>query len=402
MKNNMITSIITLREMKLFSLAILLALCGSLGLDINLASLPHIMVYMHTDKQHMQQSVTFFILGVGLSLLIYGPLSDKVGRKPVVIFGLCLACIASYLTVFAQHVTPFLELRFLQGIGSGVCWGVGRIIAADIMQGERLASVGSYFTLFISLSPLLAPALGGYIQQWFGWQANFILLGSIILLVLLLFLLFFEETNVHKRQEAFALRALAKNYLSFFHNRVFIGCVLLTGISMSATIVYTTISPFIFQQQFHTSAILFGWLTAVVGAAGIVSKLISPFFIVRLKKYKSLIMGISLLLFGGLFLSAFALMHLINIPIFLIGVSIAVFALVFIGSITMAMALSPFHDKRGSAGALFGSFQLLIAFAFSSIVASFPHPGTSLLAIAYVILGALGFVSYFTLVKKED
>ena len=87
-----------------------------------------------------------------------------------------LACISSYSAAFVQHIVPFLILRILQGVGSGVCWGLGRIIAADVMQGERLAATGSYFTLFLSLSPLLAPALGGYVQHWFGWQANFILL----------------------------------------------------------------------------------------------------------------------------------------------------------------------------------------------------------------------------------
>ncbi|MCW5588336.1 MAG: multidrug effflux MFS transporter [Legionellales bacterium] len=393
---------ITFREFKLMSLTVLLAICGSLGVDIHLASLPHIMIYLHTTRAHMQQSVTLFILGVGLSMLIYGPLSDKIGRKPVVIFGLCLAAIASFSAAFSQSIISFLILRILQGIGSGVCWGLGRIIAADVMQGERLAAIGSYFTLFLSLSPLLAPALGGYVQHAFGWQANFILLGSIILLALLVFMLFFEETNQHKRPEAFSLFPLVKTYFSFFQNRLFVGCALLTGIAMSASILYTTISSFIFQDQFHTTPIVFGWLTAVVGAAGIIGKLISPFFMLRLKNQKTLFIGIVLLLSSGIFLSLFTFSGHISIPTVLIGVSIAILALVFIGSITMSMALSPFHNKRGSAGALFGSFQLLVSFTFSAIVASFPHLGTNTLAGAFVVLGLLGFICYFSLVRNTQ
>lgn len=388
---------ITVREFKLLSLTILLAICGSIGTDIHLASLPHIMNYMHTDRQHMQQSVTFFILGVGLSILVYGPLSDKLGRKPVVIFGLVLACASSFAAAFVQHITPFLILRILQGVGSGVCWGLGRIIAADVMQGERLAATGSYFTLFLSLSPLLAPALGGYIQHWFGWQANFIVLGSVILIVLLLFIFLFDETNCHKRHDAFQLRTLFATYGGFFRNKMFIGCTLLTGIAMSANIVYTTISSFIFQQQFHTSPIVYGWLTAIVGLAGIIGKLISPLFIFRFKNHRTLSLGIGLLLLAGIFLSGFVVMHWINIPVVLIGVALAVLAIPFITSISMAMALSPFHNKRGSAGALYGAFQLLIAFAFSAIVASFPHIGTSALAVSYVVLGLLGFICYIKL-----
>lgn len=392
---------ITAREIKLLSTTILMTICGSLALDIHLTSLPAIMAYMHTDKQHMQQSVTLFILGVGLSILLYGPLSDKIGRKPVVLFGLSLACLSSYLTALSHQITPFLTLRFLQGLGCGVCWGVGRIIVADIMQGERLAALGSYFTLFLSLSPLLAPALGGYIQMAFGWQGNFIVLGSVILLALLTFLCLFEETNQHRRPNALSLKPLLTTYLSFFTHKCFVGCVLLTGIAMSTNIIYTTLSPFIFQNQFHLSPIKFGWLTGIVGAAAILGKLISPFFILRLKNYNALILGLSLLFSSGVFLFLFNWTHIISIPVVLIGVSVAIFGLIFIGSITMAMALSPFHNKRGSAGALFGSFQLLISFSLSALAASFSHLGTEVLAITYLVLGILGLGFYFLLVNPE-
>lgn len=390
---------ITFREFKLLSLTIVLAICGSLGLDIHLASLPHIMTYMHTDRQHIQQSVTLFILGVGLSVLIYGPLSDKIGRRPVVILGLGIACLASYSAAWSQSITTFLILRLIQGMGCGVCWGLGRVISADILQGERLAALGSYFSLFLSLSPLLAPALGGYIQHWFGWQANFILLGSIILIALIILLIFLEETNKHMRPEAFSFYALFRTYGSFFHNRLFVGCALLAGIIASASFIYTTTSPFIFQQEFHTTPVAFGWLTAVVGLAGITGKLISPFFILRIKNQKTLITGISLLFASGVTLSIFTFSMIITIPILLMNVSTAIVAFVFIGGVSLSMALSPFHDKRGSAGALFTAFQLIISFVLSATVASFPHLGTKALAGSYVVLGALGFVCYFSFVR---
>src|ERR1700675_170108 len=89
-------------EFKLLAIMSLVAICGMLGTDIHLASIPHIMTYMHTDKAHMQQSVSIFLFGMGASLLFYGPLSDKYGRRPVVIFGLSLACIASFVAMFTR------------------------------------------------------------------------------------------------------------------------------------------------------------------------------------------------------------------------------------------------------------------------------------------------------------
>lgn len=390
------------REFKLLSLSVLLAICGSLGLDIHLASLPTIMRYMHTTDWTMQQSVTLYILGIGVSILIYGPLSDNYGRKPVILFGLSLAFVASLLAAFSKAILSFLGLRLLQGIGCGVCWGLGRIIAADIMQGERLAALGSYFTLFLSLSSLFAPALGGYIQHWFGWQANFIVLGLVILLVLVLFTLFFEETNQHINKGSFSIKQLVKTYLSFKNERLFIGAVLLSGIALSANIIYTTVSPFIFQQEFHTSPIMFGWLTATIGVAGILGKLIAPFFILRLKNHKTMWLGLCILVLSGVYLSVFAFVHRMTIASLLFGVALAIIALIFIGTTSMAMALSPFHKRRGSAGALFSAFQLIIAFIFAAGTSAFPHLDSDTLAISYCVLGFLGTLSYLFLIKQPS
>ncbi len=290
--------------------------------------------------------------------------SDRVGRKPVVLFGLSLACLASFAASSAQAIVPFLVLRFLQGVGSGVCWGIGRIIAADVMQDERLAAIGSYFTLFLSLSPLLAPALGGYIQHWFGWQVNFIVLGGIVFLVLLLFIFYFDETNLNKRENAFVLKNLISTYGSFFRHRLFMGSTLLTGVVMSANIIYMTISSFIFQQQFHTSPIIFGWLTAVVGLASVVGKLVSPFVIIRLRNQKTTLVGAVLLLIRGVFLTFFGVIKFMSIPVVLFGVAIAFFSFAMVSSTTMAMALSPFHDKRGSAGGFTWFFSVANFFCF--------------------------------------
>ena len=396
---NRILSSISGYELKTLTLTILLVICGSLGLDIHLASMPHIMKYMHTNKQHMQQSVTLFILGVALSILIYGPLSDKVGRKPVILFGMGLACVSSFLTATTSTISTFLILRLLQGVGSGVCWGMGRIVAADVMQGERLAAIGSYFTLFLSLSPMLAPAIGGYMQHWFGWQSNFVLLGGTILVVFLCLLFYLDETNRHKKQDAFKLKPLLLTYLSFFKEKTFVGCTLLTGVAMSANIVYVAMSSFIFQHEFHVTPITFGWLTAIVGLASILGKLISPFFIYQLKRYKSLILGLILLLFSGVLLFMFILYGYNNKYFVIVSASLTMFGIVLIGSITMSMALSPFHDRRGAAGALFGSFQLLISFIASAFATSISHGGSDVLSGSYIVLGLLGFLVYFTLIR---
>ncbi|MDF1678069.1 MAG: Bcr/CflA family efflux MFS transporter [Legionellaceae bacterium] len=369
-------------------------MCGALGLDIHLASLPYIMADLGTNKQAMQQSISLYMLGAAISMLIYGPLSDKAGRKPVILAGLALFCVSTIASAGAKSVSLFLWLRFIQGVGSGVSWGLARIIAADVMQNERLAAIGSYFTLFLSLSPLFAPVLGGYIQHWFGSRANFIVLNGVIFVVFMSFICFFEETN--QSQVAHALRPLSvvKNYMSLLRHRLFVGALLLGGISLAVNIIYITLSSFIFQEQFHVSPTMFGWLTAIVGFASVVTKIISPFFIIKSKNDRVMLYGIFLLWGSGITLFIPDLFGFMSIPIVLIGASIAMAALILIGNIAMSMALSPFHDKRGSAGALYGSFQLLFSFGMSAVAAGISYSGTTILATLYILLAVFAVLLY--------
>ncbi|MDF1645831.1 MAG: multidrug effflux MFS transporter [Legionellaceae bacterium] len=392
---------ITKKEFKLLSLTILLAICGAVGLDIHLASLPYIMRDLATDKQAMQQSISLYMLGSALSMLIYGPLSDKLGRKPVVIVGLILFCISSFATMTTKSVSVFLLLRLIQGIGSGVSWGLARIIAADVMQNERLAAIGSYFTLFLSLSPLLAPVLGGYIQHWFNWQANFIILGSIIFVVLVSFIVFFEETNLHLNEHAFKLKILLKNYASLFRHRLFVGALLLGGISLAVNIIYITLSSFIFQEQFKVSPIAFGWLTAIVGTASVLTKIISPFFMIKSKSHRIMRCGIILLWLSSFTLFIASLLDWMNIAIVLIAASIAMAALTLMGNISMSLALSPFHRQRGSAGALYGAFQLLFSFGVSAIAAGMSYSGTTVMTILYIVLACSAGLLYKIFLREK-
>jgi DHA1 family 2-module integral membrane pump EmrD-like MFS transporter len=391
---------VTFEEFKILLVTVMFAICGMLGLDIHLASLPHIMTYMHTDEQHMQQSVSIFLLGMGGSLLFYGPLSDKYGRKPIVIFGLAFASLSSFISAFSTNITVFLFLRLLQGIGSGVCIGVGRIIIADVLQGDRFSAIGSYFSMFISLSPILAPALGGYIQHWYGWQANFVTLGSILGAALLLYIFMCPETNKHINPNAFSVKGLYQNYKSLLMHPIFVGATLITGIAMAANMAYATISPFIFQIQFHLSPVTYGWLTAIAGVGGFVGKFVTPLSLRTVGSQQTLRIGLVLLFLSGMWMLFFILLKAINIPLIMIAVFFTIFSQSFITPIATSLALSPFHEKRGTAGALYGSFQMLTAFLSSALVGSIAQDGVIVLAVAYCILGFIGISIYISLAKK--
>lgn len=391
---------LTRQEFKILSITVFVAICGTLGIDIHLASMPHIMAYLQTDKPHMQQSVSIFLLGMGSSLLFYGPLSDRYGRKPIVIFGLSLAALSSYVTPFTTTIHTFLLVRLLQGIGSGVCLGLGRTIVADVLQGDRLATVGSYFAMVFSLSPVVAPVIGGYIQHWIGWKANFVVLGTVLALALLTYMLFCPETNQHKNPRACTVEIVYQNYKSLLLHSLFVGCMLISGIAMASNMAYATTSAFILQTQFHLNPIVYGWLTTTVGAGAFLGRFITPIAINRIGGRYTLLSGLLLLLLAGLLLLLFIELRIINVPLIIIMVFFTLLAQTMISPNVTSRALSPFKDKRGAAGALFGGFQMLIAFLGSAIIGGFAHDGILVLAISYTALGALGTVIFCCVIKE--
>ncbi|WP_176733008.1 MFS transporter [Paraburkholderia nodosa] len=153
-------------EMKVVVVVTALLLIGLLGTDIHLSSLPEIMNVMHASQQYVQASISVFLFGTGVGALVYGPMSDKHGRKPVILIGLAVAIMGNLWTVFAAKITGFLLARFVQGLGSGVCLALSRIVLADIVQGDRYAIASSYITLFTGLSFVLGPLVGSFVQTW--------------------------------------------------------------------------------------------------------------------------------------------------------------------------------------------------------------------------------------------
>lgn len=375
---------------------------GLLGIDIHLSSMPSIMSYFKTDKGHMQQSISLFLLGLASSQLIYGPLSDKFGRKPVVLFGIFLASSASFAACFANSIEVFLFLRFLQGAGSSACMGLGRTMIADILQGDRLSTVGSYFTTILAFSPLLAPSVGGYLEFYYGWQANFFVLGSYILLAGIFFFLACPETNKHIQEEPLKFKAIFKTYLSLFQKKLFIGCCLVAGVAMAANIAYATISPFIFQTEYHLTAIQYGWVTAFAGLGALVGKLFNPIFVNRIGGMYTLKFGIYLLSVAFAWLLVSRLLNLEWISLIIFGVFIAILSQSLISPNAMSYGLSPFHTRRGAASAVYGSLMLLVSFSVSSIVSIFNEYGLIVLTICYGILAIASLIIFYLMINVQE
>ena len=376
-------------ELRVVVILAMLLFLGLLGTDIHLSALPEMMHFMQTSQPLMQSSISVFLFGAGLSALVYGPLSDKFGRKPVILAGLVIAIAGNLWAATLSEIAPFLASRFVQGIGSGACLALSRIVLSDIVQGERYAITSSYITLFTGLSIVLGPVVGSFIQSGFGWRANFIAMALMLAALLGVVAWFCPETNKY-RHSVVRVRDVFINYTFVLRNGTFLSAAVLAGIGMACFVMYTSASPFVLQQQFGLSPLHYGWVTAFVGVGLLVSRLLLPRLIRRYGMPAMIFTGLTLLLACGSSLLMLSNLNRLSASSFLVSVAGVFFSYTFIVLSASAISMSPFTDKRGAAGAIYSCSQMALAFAVNTAVSALSGNAVMLLGISYIALPLLG------------
>lgn len=385
------TQKISFGELKALSLVIFIASVAAIATDIYLPSLTAIMAALHTNQSHVQQTISIFYLGLSASMIFYGPISDKVGRKKPILFAALIASLGAYLSAQSTTIFFLLLTRLLQGIGAGGCIALARTISADTLQGQRLAISGSYISLVISLSMMTAPTLGAYIDHHLGWQMNFYLLSILFGIAFILFFFFFEETDQHKTTDLLLKEAFS-SYSYLIKNKVFYMNTTIAGVIAMANIAFITSSAFIFQHDFHWSVIEYGWAVSATATGMVLGKIAAPPVIRKIGMLSSMSLGMTLVFISGFILLLLQALSLSSANRLIICVFITTIGFGLTGSNALSLALSPFHKERGAAGSLFSSLQMLMGFFASAMVAVFASGGVYTLATAYMISAIIGLM----------
>lgn len=229
----------------LFTL-IALASISALGSNIFLPSLPMMTEHFGTTPAIMGLSVGVFLAASAVMQLVSGPVSDAVGRRPVMFVALIVFSIASVACIYATNIVIFLILRAIQA-SAAVTLTLSRAIVRDVVGGERAASMIAYVTMGTSLVPMLSPALGGYLGQHFGWQSTFWLMGGLGAFLTLLCLLDQGETAPGAGSR---LRDQMREYPVLLRSRRFWGYCLSAALGSGAFFAYLGGAPFVGTHVF--------------------------------------------------------------------------------------------------------------------------------------------------------
>ncbi|MDG3085631.1 multidrug effflux MFS transporter [Vibrio hannami] len=235
-------------------LAGLIVSVGQFSMGLLMPALPWVALDFSITAEDAQRLVSIYLLGFGPSQLVYGPLSDALGRKPILIAGLSLAVIGLTVAIIGADSFEMLTIgRFIQGLGAGCCAVLARASIRDSYNENDLPRALSWVTIVASFTPIIAPVLGGFINAHLGWLAVFIALCSYIALVLILLVNLFRETVREKRKVPKVGRIL-ETYAGLLKSGYFLSFASIGWFNFSLVVITVSVMPFIMQIQIGMSS----------------------------------------------------------------------------------------------------------------------------------------------------
>ena len=378
-----------------FALTLLLSLLTALGplsMDMYLPSLPDIAHVLGAPVARTQLTISSYLIGFAVGQMIYGPLSDRYGRRPVLLAAVALYLASTLACAAAQSVDLLIAARLLQGISGSGAIVLARAIVRDVYSGVQAARELSLMGSISATAPIVAPMIGGVLQAGFGWRANFICMSVGGLIALLVAGRLLPETlRPDNRASPLSFFSMMRGYGAVARHRGFLVYLGIITTTYAGLFAWVSGASVVLQGVYGLSAVAFGF-TFALGAAGyMLGAMIATRLVVRLGLDRTIGVGVVVIAAGGLSL---ALAVATGVPglwlvaamaLYLAGVGLAM-------PQAMAGALTPFPDRAGTAASLMGLVQQALAAVIAAVIGAYLVQSAWPVTGVVVAMGCLTFL----------
>jgi DHA1 family bicyclomycin/chloramphenicol resistance-like MFS transporter len=376
-----------------------LSAIGPLTIDTYLPALPELSAQLNATDAQAQMTITGLLIGLGFGQLIIGPLSDAVGRRKPLLFGLAAHGLTSVLCALAPSVTLLAVTRTLQGLAGAAVAVVAMAVVRDLFSGYRAAQLLSRLILVVGIAPILAPSLGSALLKVTSWQGIFVVLAVVAVLLFVLALVALPETLPVTRRAPARVGSSLRAYATLFSDGQFVLMVLVAGLMFATLFAYISGSPFVLQELYSLSPQQFGLAFSANAVGLVLMTQLNPLFVKRWGPAKVLLVAVMISFAAAVALLVVAATGAGG----LIGLMIPLWLVVSSVGLSFpnapAIALNRHGEAAGTASALLGAAQFMIGGFVAPLVGAWAD-GTAV-PMAAVMVGSTGLAAILMLVARR-
>lgn len=362
---------LTQRGPYILLLAMLISV-GAMATSLYTPSLPAIGAALQASPAQVQLTLSLYLMGYACAQLLYGPLSDRFGRRPVIAVGLLIFLAGSALCLLAPNIEVLIGGRFVQALGASSTVVVSRAVARDTFNGPELIRAMTAVMLVFSMVPALAPLIGGFLEEWLGWRSAF---GFMLLLAatwLVLFGLFMDE-SLRRPLARLDLRVLVDSYRTVARSLRFVIYTVTTGLVFAGLFAYVGGAPGVFIDVLQVSPARYGFYPLLTAGGFMLGALIVRRLSGRVADRRIILSALLLMFTSG------TLMLMLPHTILFRPLLIALTATLYVTGVSMfaptasTNALMDFPQLAGTASALLGFGQMLSAAVGTAVLGMLQH-----------------------------
>ncbi|MFK7856147.1 MAG: multidrug effflux MFS transporter [Granulosicoccus sp.] len=368
--------------------------------DMYTPSLPDLAVWFDTSPTRVKLTISLNMLAFGLAQLLHGPLSDRFGRKPVLIYSLiavallCLACSA------AQSIDQLIVARILLGIAAAAEAVVGLAIIKDLYSEKEQVKALALLGMVIAITPAAAPVLGGYLHVAFGWQSNFYVISAMAVIALLAVAFLLPESSTPD-PKALKMGRLIRGYAALLRNTDFLTHSAILGVALGLIFVFVTGAPFVLIDMLKVAPDRFGYYQASMVGAFFLGSVLAARLADRWDAMKLLGLGVCIVLAGVIALTILILFGDITPVSITSTYMILAFGMGPLFAVAPSRALRSIHGQAGTASAMLSGIEQTTA-GMAAVLISLMHDGTARpMAFVTLMLG-FGLIGLYWQSRRED
>lgn len=365
---------------------------GPFSIDMYLPGFSGIAKDLHTTVAKVSMSLSSYFVGISAGQLLYGPLLDRYGRKKPLFIGLLIYILASLGCVYVDNIDSFIFLRFIQAIGSCAATVASVAMVRDLFPVKDIPKVFSLLMLVLGLSPMLAPTIGGYVTEDYGWHTVFFILMCMGIAILTAAQIGLPNTYKPDTTISLKPKPIISNFLKVLKEPQFFTYAFTGSIAFSGLFSYVAASPIIFMDIYHVDAKTYGWVFAFMSVSFIGSSQLNS---VLLKRFSSEQMIFGALISQSVISIVFLILSLNNLLGLYETIGMLFLFLACLGISnpnTAGLTMAPFAKNAGSASALMGAIQLGLGALASFTIGMFVKDSVAPMVIIMTTTTILAFI----------